>query len=184
MKREIFLVIIHVEHRLRGIHHPPHDRDPDLDGIAEAVVDLLAVVVERHDFQRDLPARELRRLRGSLRPRELAGDGEIDVPALVQLGARRGVDALTEGVDEIESLALQRADIFAEQREHERLLRFQNLKTGNQNPEEAEICQTYDKEGGRFSFLQHHAAEYDADDGRNEQSDGNQHDQHAVFFPA
>ncbi len=46
-----FFVIVHVEHRLCRVHNLPCDRNANLNRVAKAVVNLLLVVVERHDFQ-------------------------------------------------------------------------------------------------------------------------------------
>ena len=51
LEGKVFLIVIHVEHGLCSIGHPPCNRDTDIHGIAEAVVDFLAAVVQGHDFQ-------------------------------------------------------------------------------------------------------------------------------------
>lgn len=56
LEGEIFFVVVHVENGLCRVGHTPHHGDTDLHGVAEAVVDLLAGVVERHDLERDLLA--------------------------------------------------------------------------------------------------------------------------------
>src|SRR5699024_6297935 len=51
LKRQILFIVIHVEHRFGSVHHPPHNGNADLHRVAQAVVDLLAIVVKGHDLQ-------------------------------------------------------------------------------------------------------------------------------------
>ncbi len=48
----------------------------------------------------------------------------IHVAGLVELRLGGGVEGRAEGVDAVEALALERANVLSEQREHERLLRL------------------------------------------------------------
>ena len=57
LQGQVFLIVVNIEHRLGRIHHSPHDRDADLHRIAEAVIDLLPVIIECHDLKRDLLSR-------------------------------------------------------------------------------------------------------------------------------
>ena len=127
LEGEIFFVVVHVENGLCRVGHTPHHGDTDLHGVAEAVVDLLAGVVERHDLERDLLAAAHLDCGG----RSLHGDKKIGtlvaavyVAGLVELRLGGGVEGCAEGVDAVEALALERADVLAEEREHERLLRL------------------------------------------------------------
>ena len=51
LKRELFFVVVYVKYRFRRVHYAPHDGYTDFYGVAQTVVDLLAVVVKRHDFK-------------------------------------------------------------------------------------------------------------------------------------
>ena len=44
--------------------------------------------------------------------------------ALIELGFGSGIDSGAEGINEVEALALERADIFSEEREDKRFLRL------------------------------------------------------------
>ena len=61
LQGEIFLIIIHVKYSLGGVNHPPHNGNSDLNRISQAVVDFLAVIVQCHDLERNLPGRRFGR---------------------------------------------------------------------------------------------------------------------------
>ena len=118
LEGEVFLIIVHVENGLGRVHHAPHDRDADLDGVAEAVVYLLAGVIEGHYLERDLLAGILGQGHGiDARAEKLhrLGRAAVHVTALVELRLGRGVDADAEGIDKVEAGLPQRAGIVAEQ---------------------------------------------------------------------
>ena len=127
LEGEILLVVVHVENGLGRVGHAPHHGDSDLHGVTETVVDLLAGVVERHDLERDLLAaahldRGGRALHGSEKVRALVA--AVHIAGLVELRLGGGVERRAEGIDPVEALALERADVLAEQRQHQRLLRL------------------------------------------------------------
>ena len=124
LQGEILLVVVHVEDRGGGVCHPPHDGDADLNGVAQAVVDLLAGIVEGHDLQGDLLVERLRAggLVGSVEGGLEAVLPAVHVRGLVELGLGGGVHGGAEGVHEVEALPLQRADVPAEEGQHQGLL--------------------------------------------------------------
>ena len=102
LKGQVLLVVVHLKDGLGGIHHAPHDGDADLDGVAQAVVDLLTVVVEGHDFQGDAFAA------GGLGFRFGRGDVlAVYISALAEFGLGGRVDGGAEGVDKVEAGLLQ-----------------------------------------------------------------------------
>ena len=133
MQGEERLVVVHLEGSLGGVHHPPHNGNADFHRIAQAVVDFLLVVAERHDFQ------------GHFFAHVVPGPGGLHVSALVQLGESGWVDAGAEGVDPVEALSLQGADVVAEQSQHQCLLGPQHPKacqqeTGHDGDEPAQTA--------------------------------------------
>ena len=109
MQGKEFLVVIDIEHRLGGIDNAPCYGDADLHGVAQAVVDLLAVVAQGHDLEGELFAGGIDLKGGAA----VAGGGldaqRFHVTALAQAGLGGGVYAGTEGIDIIVALTLQGA---------------------------------------------------------------------------
>lgn len=92
---------------LRGIADSPHDRYADLNRIAETVVYLLTVVIERHYLEGDFLADSLRLSSSLSRIR-------ADVSALVQLGFSGRVDSCAERIDIEKAFVFERSYVFAE----------------------------------------------------------------------
>ena len=108
----------------------------DLHRVAQAVVDLLPVVVQGHDFQGNL-------LAPGLSLRLLFRLAAVHITTLVQLGLSRGIDARAEGVDVVEALPLQGADVLAEQGEHQGLLRLEHLQAAQEDPAQGQPGDTH-----------------------------------------
>ena len=51
---KILFVVIHIEYSFGCIDYPPGNRNADFNRITEHIIDLLTVVVQRHDLQGDL----------------------------------------------------------------------------------------------------------------------------------
>ena len=71
LQRQEFLIVIYRKDRFGRIVDTPDDRDSDFHRIAQAVVDFLLVVIQRHHFQRDFLGRHnliLRAVAGCDRP--------------------------------------------------------------------------------------------------------------------
>ena len=180
LEGQVFLIVVHVKHGLGCVGHAPHHGDSDFHGVTETVVDLLAGVVERHDLERDLLAgagldRGGRALHGSEKVRALVA--AVHVAGLVELRLGGGVERRAEGIDPVEALALERADVLAEQRQHQRLLRLQNAQAAQWDPAEQQQDDAKDDKGQK--------ARIDADDQKNDRGDVEnkleQQHEHAVF---
>ena len=187
LQGEVFLVVVHVEDGLGRVHHTPDDRDADLDGVAEAVVDLLAGVREGHGLERDLLAGHLGGDIHALAQSRVQQGGAlaaVHIAGLVQLGFGRGVDRHTEGIDKIETRILECADIFAEECEHQRLLRLEHLQATKGDPADGQPKDAGDQRGQ----TEHHAVveqdtaeDHQRKPGQIQQNEQEQH-RHAVFL--
>ena len=108
----------------------------------------------------------------------------VHIAALIQASRSSGVDACAEGVDEIEAFPFESADVLAEEGQYERLLGLQDLQTAEGDPTE----QCPDKPGneerktGHAAMVHLNPAEDYAQDGGDEESDAEHHDNHAVFL--
>ena len=178
LERKVFLVVINVKDGLRRVHHAPHDRDADLHGVAETVVDLLAGVVERHDLERDLlipgDFDRAARLSGSDHDAVL---GAVHIAALAELCVRRGVDRRAERIHVIKALALERADILTEERENERFLRLEDTQTAKRDPAERNVQNAENNEENMAA----HRAENDGEDRGGKQRQIPKQHRHAVL---
>ena len=108
-------VVLHVEHRLGGVHNPPDHNGPDDDGIAPLVVDGLLLVVQGHGLQRNLPAAPQAHAGGAVN----GGHGG---------GRCSGIDPLTEGVHPEKTVLFQGSVILAEQGEYQCLVGIEYLQ--------------------------------------------------------
>ena len=54
LQGQVFLVVIHIKNSLGGIDNAPGDSNADFHGISQAVIDLLAIIAEGHDLEREL----------------------------------------------------------------------------------------------------------------------------------
>ena len=139
LQRKVFLVVIYIEYRFRGVVNLPHDRDADFHRITQNIVDFLPRIVERHDLERDLliNVRPAHLLRVSGNQNFLSDTLIPDIAALTK--PRRGcrIHRRAERIDIIESFSLECSDIIAEQREDERFIRLQYLKAEKRKPTRA-----------------------------------------------
>ena len=124
LQGQVFFVVVHIEHGLCGVGHPPDHRNADLHRVAQAIVDLLAGVVQGHHLQGDLLAVLLT---VSLHHRAL-----LNITALAQDGACGGVDRRAEGIDPVKALPLQGADVITEQGQHQRFLGLEDFQAREQ----------------------------------------------------
>ena len=143
LERKIFLVVVNIEDGLGGVYDAPCHGNTYLNGVAEAVVDLLAVVVERHYLEGYLLVRRLDL--GALLCVCCNALYRRYVSALAELCFCRGVDRNAEGIYKVKSVAAQRADIFAEEREHERLLGAKHLEPDEGDESDAHPDAGYNK---------------------------------------
>ena len=101
----------------------------------------------------------------------------VHVAGLVELRLGGGVERRAEGIDEVEALALECADVLAEQRQHQRLLRLEDAQAAQRDPAERQHDDAQDDEGQK--------ARIDADDQKNDRGDVEnkleQQHEHAVF---
>lgn len=101
----------------------------------------------------------------------------VHIAGLVELRLGGGVKGRAEGIDPVETLALERADVLAEQRQHQRLLRLQNAQAAQWDPAEQQQDDAKDDKGQK--------ARIDADDQKNDRGDVEnkleQQYEHAVF---
>ena len=101
----------------------------------------------------------------------------VHVAGLVELRLGGGVERRAEGIDAVEALALERADVLSEEREHQRLLRLEDAQAAQRDPAERQHDDAQDDEGQK--------AHMDADDQENDrgdvESDLKQQHEHAVF---
>ena len=188
LQRKIFLEVVYIKDGLGRIRHPPHDGDADLHRVAQAIIDFLAGIVQRHDLQRDpLVAAHLHRsLRTLRRQHDACGLAAVHIAGLVQLGLCGGVEGRAEGIYKVKARALQRADIFSEQRQHQRFLGLEHLQAaeGDKADHQPQDAHAHgDHPQGRGAVLQARGAEnHQADGGQIKQEKQKQHC-HAVFLP-
>ena len=101
----------------------------------------------------------------------------VHIAGLVELRLGGGVKGRAEGIDPVEALALERANVLAEQRQHQRLLRLQNAQAAQWDPAEQQQDDAKDDKGQK--------ARIDADDQKNDRGDVEnkleQQHKHAVF---
>ena len=107
----------------------------------------------------------------------------IHIAALVELGLGGRVDGGAEGVDPVEALTLEGANILAEQGQHQCLLGLEHLQTAQQDPAQ---CQPQDQNGhdGDKQPAQKIAEgrhEYHTGDACDVAQDHQQQNGHAVF---
>ena len=124
LQGQVLFVVVYIEHGLGGVGHTPDDGDSDFHRVAQAIVDLLAGVVQGHHLQGDLLAVLLT---VSLHHRAL-----LNITALAQDRARSRVDGSTEGIDPVEALPLQGADVITEQGQHQRFLGLEDFQAREQ----------------------------------------------------
>ena len=139
LQGEEFLVVINVEYCLCSVNNAPRNGNTDFNGVTETVVDLLTVVAQSHDFERD----SLVFVSGvdcnlAVFFNSNACTLGRNVTALVELGVSRRVDRTAEGVYSVESLALESTNIFTEQCQYKCFLGLENTQTAERNPADTE----------------------------------------------
>ena len=150
-----------MEHCFRSINHTPHNSDPDLDRVAETVVDLLPVVVQGHDLKRDLfPCQVHFRLpRVQSKRHGRLYSFIIYIPALIQMGVSRRVYTGAERIHIIKPVSFQCTHIFAEQGKHKSFLGLQYLKPAVGEPPNTQPDNTDHKQSRASSPADRHSSE-------------------------
>ena len=109
----------------------------------------------------------------------------VHVAGLVQLGLGRRVHRHAEGIDKVEALFLQGADVFAEEGEHQGLLGLEHLQAQERDPADADPDHAKNKAGDHPADSSGEAVidaqDHQGDPGKVQQADQQQHG-HAVFL--
>ena len=186
LQRQVLLVVVHMEDRLCGIGHAPDDRNADLHRVAEAVVDLLAGVIQGHHLEGDLLAGQLSGLGAAAAAcLELGVFPVVHVSALAQAGTCGRVDGGAEGVHPVKALSFQGADVIAEQGKHQRFLWLEDPQTAEHKDARDHIHDGHDQQRHTqnvvFQFHLEHG-QHKGSDRRHIARQRQQQDGHAVFL--
>ena len=135
LEGEVFLVVVHIEHRLGGVLDLPDHRDTDLHRIAQAIVDLLAGVVQGHPLEGDLFA-AVGGCRGLVgrppcpapQPARPVASPFWTSPLWLRRVPAAGLTAVQKGLTQLKALPFQGADVVAEQGQHQSLLGLEDLQ--------------------------------------------------------